>query len=136
MRELSFVIAIPLTVLAYNISMKMDSRNIDQLIQGILIALIVLAVVVPTGLYVLAYLRDRRAQRRESFGGDSGWNRSMTGPQRDISARHANSNAWGAPPPTGYWHTMPLPPPYQAPTQPQGSFILQQPLSFQQEDWS
>ena len=131
MRELSFVIAIPLTVLAYNISMKMDSRNIDQLIQGILIALIVLTVVVPTGLYVLAYLRDRRAQ----WAPDSGWDRSMTRPQRDISARHADSNAWGTLPPTGYWHTTPLPP-YQPPAQPQGSFIVQQPLSFQQEDWS
>ncbi|MCE7980326.1 MAG: hypothetical protein DYG89_03980 [Caldilinea sp. CFX5] len=135
MRELSFVIAIPLTVLAYNISMKMDSHNIDQLVRGILIALIILALAVPTGLYLLAYLRDR--QRNHPFdrlpgAGFSGNQFGAFGTGRPRHPYpHPSHQLHG---PAGYWQDAP-PPLY--PTQPaQGSFVLQPPTHFQPEDWS
>lgn len=126
MRELSFVIAIPLTVLAYNISMKMDSHNIDQLVRGILIALIILAIATPTGLYLLAYLRDRQRHTvfdRPPHHGSRSWaSHPYHAPSHQLSA------------PAGYWQDTP-PPLY--PTQPtQGSFVLQPPTHFQPEDWS
>lgn len=120
MKTVSLVVAVPLTVMAYNITIKIDARNIDTLINAVVIAIIILAVVIPTGLYLLAYVRDRdRLNEREPRPRQArpmapGWN---YGPQ-----------PWNSAPPR---LTAP-------PTQPGGTFAVQQPMMVEEQpmDWS
>lgn len=153
MKTLSVVIAVPLTVLAYNISMKMDSHNIDQLINGVFIALIVLAVVVPGGLYVLAYLRDRRLDDGGAvrpvprqwgaprFGEGARSNYPVLSAPHRAGALPTPGGAWGGSPWGASWGA----PPPLLEARPEarradaaGSFVVQQQQPFfeQQEEWS
>lgn len=120
MKTLSAVIAVPLTVMAYNITMKMDSRNIDQLINAVVIAVVILAVIIPTGLYILAYTRHRGEIERVDA--------------RRSTPRMNGPLSIGAVPPG--WNSNP-PMLTAQPSQPVGTFAVQQPMhEFQQEDWS
>lgn len=121
MKTLSAVIAVPLTVVAYNITMKMDSRNIDQLINAVVIAVVILAVIVPVGLYVLAYIRHRVEMERMDTRRSAP---RMNGPL-SIDAVPAG------------WNSNPPPLLTAQPTQPVGTFAVQPSMyEVQQEDWS
>lgn len=129
MKTVSLVVAVPLTVMAYNITIKIDSRNIDTLINAVVIAIIILAVVIPSGLYILAYVRDRN--RMEGM-------RPAPARQRAYAMTQHAPDGWGygAPPPQG-WNSQPsrLTAP---PAQSYGTFAVQQPMMIdaQPEDWS
>lgn len=119
MKTFSMAIGVPLSIMAYNITMKMDSRNIDQLINATIVAIIILAIVAPVGLYVLAWLRDRRRMEE------------MSTPRRLPSQAQ---QSWGQP---GNQSWNQQPPMLTAQPMPQmGTFSVEQPMMGHQEDWS